>query len=119
MFYNFYEEIPDSPIGILRTPDLRLLSKDNDSMIPRPKLGWPIRKVTFGKWKISFQVELLLAMNPFILKLQVNSWFFVGADSNLSLSVPILDDFHYFWKSSYDSADTALNSANSIPNEKS
>ena len=64
IFYNFYEEISDSPspttlpqIGILRTPDLKLLSNDNDSMIPRPKLGWPIRKVTFGKWKISFQFE--------------------------------------------------------------
>ena len=57
MFYNFYEEIlPDSPIGILRTPDLELLSNDNDSMIPRPKLGWPIRKVTFGKWKIFISV---------------------------------------------------------------
>ena len=84
MFYNFYEEIPDSPIGILRTPDLRLLSKDNDSMIPRPKLGWPIRKVTFGKWKISFQVELLLAMNTFTLKFQVKCCMFVGVESSFN-----------------------------------
>ena len=60
MFYNFYEEIPDSPIGILRTPDLELLSNDNDSMIPRPKLGWPIRKVTFGKWKIFISVRTII-----------------------------------------------------------
>jgi len=60
MFYNFYEEIPDSPIGILRTPDLRLLSKDNDSMIPRPKLGWPIRKVTFGMSnKMQEEIDLI------------------------------------------------------------
>ena len=84
MFYNFYEEIPDSPIGILRTPDLRLLSKDNDSMIPRPKLGWPIRKVTFGKWKISFQVELLFAMITFVLEFQVNSGVFVGIEGSFN-----------------------------------
>ena len=33
---------------------------DKDSMIPRPKLGWPIRKVTFGKWKIFISVWTII-----------------------------------------------------------
>lgn len=49
-----YEEIQASePISILRS-DCKLMANDadDDSMIPRPKLAWPNRKVTFGKWQI-------------------------------------------------------------------
>ena len=48
--FAIYEEI--EPISILRS-DWKLIAND-DSMIPRPKLGWPNRKVTFGKWRKIF-----------------------------------------------------------------
>ena len=41
------------PFPILR-PECQILKADDDSMIPRPKLGWRNRKVTFGKQLCTF-----------------------------------------------------------------
>ena len=62
--FPLYEEIHGidmkskvmEPFPILR-PECQILKADDDSMIPRPKLGWRNRKVTFGK----FWVKLLYA----------------------------------------------------------
>ena len=53
--FAIYEEIASRSTaadGLRPIPILRpgLVSGD-DFVLPRPKLGWPNRKVTFGKWK--------------------------------------------------------------------